>query len=130
MIEDSGNNLWPVVDGQTSPPFKVNQIFTLQVGLTDYKDHMGTNLSPEVDQWVGQGEHRWTIAPSILLIFAQLSLPQVGENVAVHRGRLLADILRSEGQSYTSLTGQRQLKSSLFSCNFSPFCDKLSTKFL
>ena len=30
----------------------------LQVGLTDYKDHMGTNLSPEVDKWVGNGEHR------------------------------------------------------------------------
>ena len=30
-----------------------------QVGLTDYKDHMGTNLSPKVDQWVGQGEARW-----------------------------------------------------------------------
>ena len=47
-----------VVDGQTSPPFEFNHIFTLQVGLTDYKDHMGTNLSPEVDQWVGDGEHR------------------------------------------------------------------------
>lgn len=31
----------------------------LQVGLTDYKDHMGTNLSLEVDKWVGDGEHRW-----------------------------------------------------------------------
>jgi len=31
----------------------------LKVGLTDYKDHMGTNLSPEVEKWVGTGEQRW-----------------------------------------------------------------------
>jgi len=31
----------------------------LKVGLTDYKDHMGTNLSAEVDKWVGTGEQRW-----------------------------------------------------------------------
>ena len=43
---------------QTSLPLKVNHIFIFQVGLTDYKEHMGTNLSPEVDQWVGEGEHR------------------------------------------------------------------------
>ena len=36
---------------------------SLQVGLTDYKDHMGTNLSSEVDRWVGKGEHRWNLAP-------------------------------------------------------------------
>ena len=89
----------------------------LQVGLTDYKDHMGTNLSPEVDKWVGKGEHRWDLASyatyNMSLIFAHFSsFPQVGEDVAVHRGRLLVDHLRSEGQSYTSLTGQkRQLKS-------------------
>jgi len=31
----------------------------LEVGLTDYKDHMGTNLSPEVDKWVGTDKQRW-----------------------------------------------------------------------
>jgi hypothetical protein len=31
----------------------------LRVGLTDYKDHMGTNLGPEVDRWVGEGPARW-----------------------------------------------------------------------
>jgi len=31
----------------------------LRVAVTDYKDHVGTNLGPEVDQWVGKGEERW-----------------------------------------------------------------------
>ena len=46
---------------QTSNKHLIKQ--HLQVGLTDYKDHMGTNLSLEVDKWVGNGEHRWDLAP-------------------------------------------------------------------
>jgi len=29
------------------------------VGITDYKDHMGTNLSPDVDKYVGMGDSRF-----------------------------------------------------------------------
>ena len=27
----------------------------LKVGITDYKDHVGTNLSPDVQKYIGQG---------------------------------------------------------------------------
>ena len=58
-----------------------------QVGLTDYKDHMGTNLSPKVDQWVGQGEARWDhMAQSTVYCNCPL---QVGPHVPVYRSRLL-----------------------------------------
>ena len=31
----------------------------MMVGLTDYKDHMGTNLSADVDKYVGVGDSRF-----------------------------------------------------------------------
>ena len=30
----------------------------LRVGLTDYKDHVGTNLSPDVQKFIGQGDDK------------------------------------------------------------------------
>ena len=51
MTIEGGAVVWDQLMQRSQP--------SLQVGLTDYKDHMGTNLSPEVDQWVGGGEDRW-----------------------------------------------------------------------
>ena len=30
----------------------------LRVGVTDYKDHVGTNLSPDVQKYIGQGDEK------------------------------------------------------------------------
>ena len=32
---------------------------SLQVGVTDYKDHVGTNLSEQVDEYLGEGDQRF-----------------------------------------------------------------------
>ena len=33
----------------------------MRVGLTDYKDHVGTNLSPDVDQYMGDGDEKYDL---------------------------------------------------------------------
>ena len=30
----------------------------MMVGITDYKDHVGTNLYPEVQKYIGEGENK------------------------------------------------------------------------
>ena len=33
-------------------------LLELRVGITDYKDHVGTNLSPDVQKFIGQGDDK------------------------------------------------------------------------
>ena len=37
---------------------EVTGLVELRLGLTDYKDHVGTNLSPDVQKYIGQGVNR------------------------------------------------------------------------
>ena len=64
MVLETSDQLW----NSTTP----------KVGLTDYKDHMGTNLSPEVDKWVGTGEQRFPIFLS--KYFDIVCMPNISES--------------------------------------------------
>ena len=37
-------------------PSQEGGVFELRVGVTDYKDHVGTNLSPDVQKYIGEGD--------------------------------------------------------------------------
>lgn len=37
---------------------KEEDALELRVGITDYKDHVGTNLSPDVQKYIGQGDDK------------------------------------------------------------------------
>ena len=34
------------------------QMMKMVVGITDYKDHVGTNLSPDVHKYIGEGDNK------------------------------------------------------------------------
>ena len=67
------------------------------MGLTDYKDHMGTNLNQEVEKWVGTGEKRFPTFLSkyfdIVCVCQILANPKVGLHVTMHWGGLLVGVL-------------------------------------
>ena len=39
-------------------PSKEGGEVELRVGVTDYKDHVGTNLSPDVQKYIGEGDSK------------------------------------------------------------------------